>query len=47
MLGVVGLEALLDKLAALPPAVQLARVADALTRPGARLRDDLTLLAIG
>ena len=47
MLGVAGLKALLDKLSALPPADQLARVAEALTRPGARLRDDLTLLAIG
>ncbi len=47
MLGVTGLQALLDKLSELPPADQLARVAEALTRPGARLRDDLTLLAIG
>jgi len=47
MLGTEGLQALLDALAGLTPPDQLARVADALTRPGARLRDDLTLLAIG
>ena len=47
MLELGGLQALLDKHAALPPADQLARVAAALVRPGVRLHDDLTLLVIG
>ena len=47
MLEVSGLEALLDRHALLPPAEQLARVAEALVRPGVRLHDDLTLLVIG
>ena len=47
MLELAGLQSLLDKYAALPPVTQLARVADALVRPGVRLRDDLTLLVIG
>ena len=47
MLGLSGLQALLDKHALLPPADQLDRVAEALVRPGVRLHDDLTLLVIG
>jgi sigma-B regulation protein RsbU (phosphoserine phosphatase) len=47
MLGLSGLQALLDKHAMLPPADQLDRVAEALVRPGVRLHDDLTLLVIG
>jgi sigma-B regulation protein RsbU (phosphoserine phosphatase) len=47
MLELFGLKALLDKHSLLPPADQLARVAEALVRPGARLHDDLTLLVIG
>jgi hypothetical protein len=47
MLGLSGLQALLDKHAVLPPADQLDRVAEALVRPGVRLHDDLTLLVIG
>ena len=47
MLELAGLQGLLDKYAAQPPARQLAGVADALARPGVRLRDDLTLLVIG
>lgn len=47
MLGLDGLQSLLDRHAGLPPGEQLNRVADALNRPGAHLRDDLTLLAIG
>jgi sigma-B regulation protein RsbU (phosphoserine phosphatase) len=47
MLGLSGLQALLDKHAILPPADQLERVAEALIRPGERLHDDLTLLVIG
>ena len=47
MLELAGLQGLLDIYAAQPPARQLAGVADALARPGVRLRDDLTLLVIG
>jgi len=47
MLELAGLKSLLDKHAALPPADQLTRVAEALVRPGVRLHDDLTLLVIG
>jgi sigma-B regulation protein RsbU (phosphoserine phosphatase) len=47
MFGLAGLRTLLDTHAGLAPADQLARVADALVRPGVRLRDDLTLLVIG
>jgi sigma-B regulation protein RsbU (phosphoserine phosphatase) len=47
MLGLSGLQVLLDKHAILPPADQLERVAGALIRPGMRLHDDLTLLVIG
>ena len=47
MLGLPGLQALLDQHAALAPAEQLARVAAALVRPGMRLHDDLTMLVIG
>ena len=47
MLGLSGLQALLDQHAILPPAEQLERVAGALIRPGERLHDDLTLLVIG
>ena len=47
MLELCGLQRLLDRHAALPPADQLARVAEALVRPGVRLHDDLTLLVIG
>ena len=47
MLELAGLKTLLDKHASLPPADQLACVAEALVRPGVRLRDDLTLLVIG
>ena len=47
MLELSGLKTLLDKHSALPPADQLACVAEALVRPGVRLRDDLTLLVIG
>jgi sigma-B regulation protein RsbU (phosphoserine phosphatase) len=47
MLGLDGLMSLLDTHAELAPADQLTRVAEALVRPGARLRDDLTLLVIG
>ncbi|WP_301101782.1 GAF domain-containing SpoIIE family protein phosphatase [Propionivibrio sp.] len=47
MLALAGLQALLDRHAALPAADQLARVAEALVRPGVRLHDDLTLLVIG
>ena len=47
MLELFGLKALLDKHSLLPPADQLARVAEALVRPGVRLHDDLTLLVIG
>ena len=47
MLELSGLKTLLDKHSVLPPADQLACVAEALVRPGVRLRDDLTLLVIG
>ncbi|MFZ4537769.1 PP2C family protein-serine/threonine phosphatase [Propionivibrio sp.] len=47
MLELGGLQALLDKHAALPPIAQLTHVAEALVRPGIRLHDDLTLLVIG
>jgi sigma-B regulation protein RsbU (phosphoserine phosphatase) len=47
MLELFGLKALLDKHSLLPPADQLACVAEALVRPGVRLHDDLTLLVIG
>jgi sigma-B regulation protein RsbU (phosphoserine phosphatase) len=47
MLELEGLKTLLDMHAGLAPVDQLARVAEALVRPGARLRDDLTLLVIG
>ncbi len=47
MLGLEGLMALLDRHADLPSDAQLACVADALNRPGLRLHDDVTLLAIG
>lgn len=47
MLGVEGLQGLLDAAAALPVTAQLESVADALRRPGGRLHDDLTLLALG
>jgi sigma-B regulation protein RsbU (phosphoserine phosphatase) len=47
MLGLSGLQALLDKHAMLAPADQLERIAEALIRPGVRLHDDLTLLVIG
>jgi len=47
MLELFGLKALLDKHSLLPPADQLAGVAEALVRPGVRLHDDLTLLVIG
>lgn len=47
MLELGGLQALLDRHVALPPADQLTRVAEALARPGVRLHDDLTLLVIG
>lgn len=47
MLALCGLQKLLDQHAGLPPAGQLARVAEALVRPGVRLHDDLTLLVIG
>ncbi|MGE5384509.1 MAG: PP2C family protein-serine/threonine phosphatase [Betaproteobacteria bacterium] len=47
MLGLDGLKALLDRLAGLPAAGQLACVAEVLTASGKRLHDDLTLLAIG
>jgi sigma-B regulation protein RsbU (phosphoserine phosphatase) len=47
MLGLSGLQVLLDTHAILPPADQLERVAGALIRPGMRLHDDLTLLVIG
>lgn len=46
-LGVDGLMTLLDRRADLACEDQLACVAKALNRPGARLHDDLTLLAIG
>lgn len=47
MLELAGLKRLLERNAALPAAAQLTAVAAALNRPGARLHDDLTLLAIG
>lgn len=47
MLELFGLKALLDKHSMRPPGEQLERVVEALLRPGARLRDDLTLLVIG
>ena len=47
MLELSGLKNLLDKYAAQSPAAQLVAVANALARPGVRLRDDLTLLVIG
>ena len=47
MLELAGLKALLERDAALPAAEQLAAVATALSRSGARLHDDLTLLAVG
>jgi len=47
MLELFGLKALLDKHSLLPPADQLACVAEVLVRPGVRLHDDLTLLVIG
>ena len=47
MLELAGLQGLLDKYAAQSPAAQLVAVANALARPGVRLRDDLTLLVIG
>ncbi len=47
MLEVDGLKTLLDRHVGLPRAEQLQRVAEALVRPGVRLRDDLTLLVIG
>ena len=47
MLGLSGLQVLLDTHVILPPADQLERVAGALIRPGMRLHDDLTLLVIG
>ena len=47
MLELFGLKALLDRHSLLPPADQLACVAEALVRPDVRLHDDLTLLVIG
>ena len=47
MLGVEGLKELLDRSDALPAGERLQRIADALSRPGARLHDDLTVLSIG
>ena len=47
MLELAGLKMLLDQHAGLPMADQLVRISEALTRPGVRLRDDLTLLVIG
>ncbi len=47
MLGLAGLQALFERHAGLPPGDQLAAVTAALARPGVRLHDDLTLLAIG
>jgi len=47
MLELDGLKALLDRRAGLPAVEQLAAVAAVLVRPGLRLRDDLTLLAVG
>ena len=47
MLELAGLKVLLDRDAGLAAAEQLAAVAAALNRPGTRLHDDLTLLAIG
>jgi len=46
MLGVTGLKALIDEAQALRPRERLARFVEAITRPGAMLHDDLTLLAI-
>jgi sigma-B regulation protein RsbU (phosphoserine phosphatase) len=46
MLGLDGLTALLDAQATEPAATQLASVASTLNRPGCRLFDDLTMLAI-
>ena len=47
MLELAGLKMLLDQHAGLPMADQLVRISEVLTRPGVRLRDDLTLLVIG
>ncbi|MBK9445942.1 MAG: SpoIIE family protein phosphatase [Betaproteobacteria bacterium] len=47
MLGLPGLLALLDENAGEPAAIQLSRVASLLNRPGTRLFDDLTMLAVG
>jgi sigma-B regulation protein RsbU (phosphoserine phosphatase) len=47
MLGLPGLLALLDENADAAPAAQLARVAGLINRPGTRLFDDLTMLAVG
>lgn len=47
MLGLAGLQALLDQYALAGARLQLEAVAAALTIPGARLHDDLTLLAVG
>ncbi len=47
MLGLPGLQTLLERHAGLPPEALLAAVTAALARPGVRLHDDLTLLAIG
>ena len=47
MLGLDGLQKLLDACAGMSASAQLAAVASALKRDGVRLHDDLTLLAIG
>ena len=47
MLGLDGLQKLLDVCAGMSASAQLAAVASALKRDGVRLHDDLTLLAIG
>jgi hypothetical protein len=47
MLGLDGLLALLDAQAGEAAAAQLASVAAVLNRPGTRLFDDLTMLAVG
>ena len=47
MLELAGLEGLLDRCVDLPASGQLAVVAEVLMRSGARLHDDLTMLAIG
>ena len=47
MLGADGLRALLEGCADADPAAQVAAIASALARPGARLHDDLTVLVLG